>query len=154
MDTLANWESTDGNYQRSLELHDEAIALARGARNVTASRAYRHNRACTLRLMGRLDEAQAEMTSLIPDVLRQLSPGELIVVAEDFGAVLAEIGHHHAAIQLLGAADAQRDRMQEADIRDAFEAARSAMPKGQWDVAYATGQHSLIEAVLRVHVRE
>ena len=87
------------------------------------------------------------MVELIPDILRHTSSNELIIVAEDYGAVLAQLGNHHEAVQLLGAADAQRDRTQyvrepaqAADIRGPFDAARDAMSPTQWDDAYHAGR--------------
>ena len=74
LDNLAILESTEHNYHRSLELHDEAIALAQAAGHFGAVRHWRHNRACVLRLVGRVAEARAEMRELIPWALGRPEP--------------------------------------------------------------------------------
>ncbi len=63
VDMVAYFEGTEGNHGRSLELIEEAIELAHAAGNVTAIRQYQHNRACTLRAMGRAEEARAAMVT-------------------------------------------------------------------------------------------
>ena len=79
-------------------------------------------------------------------------------MAEDYGAVLAELGNHHEAVQLLGAADAQRDRThyvrepaQAADIRAPFDAARAAMSQTHWNDAYHAGRSTSISDLLKHH---
>ena len=73
---------------------------------------YQHNLACTLRLVGRVKESAQLMSSLVPEALKMRDPAHLIVLAEDYAAVLAELGDHRRAARLLGASDALRDRLQ------------------------------------------
>ena len=81
------------------------------------------------------EEAERQMRAQIPAFLRLASPELLVVLAEDYGAVLAEIGEGEAAVRLLGSADAMRERngtprnpIQDAEIAGPYAAARAALP--------------------------
>jgi hypothetical protein len=115
----------------------------------------RHNIACALREMGRVEAARHAMTGLIADTLRQRSPIMTIVLAEDYAAVLAEVGQPVSTARLIGAAEAARERTrlprpayQEAELRDAISRARSAIASAEWEGAYARGHAETIEDVL------
>ena len=67
--------------------------------------------AVTLREIGRLDEAHQQMRSLVPRSLEIAGPAALAALAEDYAAILAEVGDHASAVRLLGAADTLRERV-------------------------------------------
>jgi hypothetical protein len=159
VDSLAVFEGIEHHRHRALELHEEAIALAHAAGDLRAARSYQHNRACELRLMGRVGEARDEMITLMPAMIRDMIPSELITLAEDYGAVLAELGHHRDAVQLLGAADVLRERhgyprdsWQEIEIHDALAGSEKGLSRQDWDDSYQAGRTSDIRALLEAHV--
>ena len=91
------------------------------------------------------------MQELIPDVLRLADASTLLVLAEDYGAVLAALGHHELAALLLGAADAARARKgapreppQQAQIEAPYALARSALAD-TWSHHYELGRRMSIE---------
>jgi predicted ATPase/class 3 adenylate cyclase len=155
VDSLANFEGSEGHHELAIALHEEAVALAQAAGDLTKARIYRHNRACALRNVGRVEEAHDEMRAQIADVVRDGIPGEIVIVAEDFGAVLAELGGHRDAVQLLGAADALRERngyprepWQEAEVREAYADCEESLSRREWDESYAAGRSSAVSALL------
>ncbi|MEW1953357.1 adenylate/guanylate cyclase domain-containing protein [Terrabacter sp. NPDC080008] len=161
LDNLANVESHERNYHRSLELHEEAIALAQAAGHSGAARVWQHNRACVLRLVGRVAEARDEMLDLIPAALRHPSTWNLITIAEDFGAILADLGKHHDAVKLLGAVDALRERsgyprarLQESEIHDAFAASEACLSPRDWQDTYQWGRNTSVNVLLEAHVTD
>ncbi len=156
---FATLEGCFHQYQRSLELDSEGLAIARELGDPTGALAHEHDMACTLREMGRVEEAQAKMRQLIPETLRYNEPGTLTYVAEDYAAILAEVGRYSPAVQLLGAADAARERLgtprvliQEAEIAEPFAKARAALTTQEWDDAYDAGRNTSVEnALAEVH---
>ena len=152
---VATFEAIDHDDQRSLELGTEAIAVARECGDPTAVLGHQHNLACTLRLVGRVKDSAQLMSSLIPEALKMRDPSHLIVLAEDYAAVVAELGDHRRAARLLGASDALRDRLQhprvawqEEEIGAAIAKARTALPDEEWAAAYQSGLTTPVENVL------
>ena len=159
LDNIANLESLEHNYDRSLELHDEAIALAQADGHFESAGVWRHNRACVLRLAGRAAEARDEMLDLIPAALRHPSTWNLITIAEDFGAIVADLGQHHDAVRLLGAVDVLRERsgytrsrLQESEIHDAYATSEGCLSPQDWEDTYQRGRNSTVNALLEAHV--
>ncbi len=156
---FATFESVDHNNQRAYELDLEALAIARELRDPKGVIIYQHTLACDLRLLGRVDEAEPLMRSLIPEVLRLKEPGETVVLAEDYGAVLAELGAYQQAVRLLGAADAMRDRLrtprvqwQADELAEPFAKARAALTTQAWDDAHEAGRNTSVEdAIAEAH---
>jgi tetratricopeptide (TPR) repeat protein len=148
-------EDSEGNYQRSTELYTEVLHLARELGDTAIALTARHNMACILREMGRVEEAQMQMRNLIPQHL-QLTPAPgLTVLAEDYAAILAELGDHSLAVRLLGAADARRERLQtprdawqQAEIAETIAKTRAALPTQEWNDSYQTGRNTTIEDTL------
>jgi predicted ATPase len=158
LDVLASFaifEGAEKNLQRSLELDAEALSLARQAGNIRDQGRAQHNMACTLREMGRLREAHRQMHSLIP-VIRSLNdPGHLTVLAEDYAAILAELGDHARAVRLWGAADAMRERLamprdpwQVAEIAEPMAKAQAALSAAEWHEAHQTGRNTTVDDAL------
>jgi predicted ATPase len=159
LDNLANLASQEHHYHRSLVLHDEAIALALAAGHLEAARVWQHNRACVLRLTGRAAEARDQMLELIPEALRRPSTWNLITIAEDFGAILADLGQHREAVRLLGAVDVLRERsgyprtpLQDSEIHDAYAACEVRLSPQAWEDSYQQGRCSTVNALLEAHV--
>jgi hypothetical protein len=80
-------------------------------------------------------------------------------IAEDYAAILAEVGQSRSAATLLGAADALHERsgvlrpaMQQQEIDGSIAKARTDLSPQEWDEAYQAGRNAPIEDVLdRVH---
>ena len=152
---FATLESSEHNYHRSMELDMEAVDLARELGDPFAELNHQHNMACTLRLMGRVEEARRRMRSLIHPFLEFDEPRMLIALAEDYSAVLAELGDYHHAVRLLGAADAMRERLgtprmpsQQAEIAEPIANSRAAWSTRDWNDAYQVGRQKTVEDAL------
>lgn len=117
--------------------------------------AAKHNMACILQFMGRVGEAKQTMEDLIPGVMELNDAVLLMDVSEDYAAALAELGHHHHAIRLFGAADAMhqrlgvpRDTRQEAEIAEPIAATRAALTPEEWQDAYQAGRSTTVEQAI------
>jgi predicted ATPase/class 3 adenylate cyclase len=143
------------DHATALALHGEALELAREAGSPFAVLKYQHNMAWTLRTMGRLDEARQQLQELVPHALTYSEPMSLITLAEDYAAVVAELGSYQCAARLLGSADtlrmrlsAAREPMQTEAISDAIERARNGLSPQEWEVAYGAGRELPVEEAL------
>jgi predicted ATPase/class 3 adenylate cyclase len=152
---MALVEAASGNPERSLECDAMALRLHQDRGNARGVLNQRHNMACTLREMGRLHEAHRQMGELIPEVLRLADPNLLVVVAEDYAAVLAELGHHIAATRLLASVDAMRERSgsprlpsQQRLIAEPFAESRAALDAQTWAKEYRLGRDTTVEEAL------
>ena len=149
-------QSTSGDHEAVLRLKQEALAVAKRTGNPYAALTDQHNVGCTLRMLGRFDEAYAIMRPLIPTALAMNVTGNVMACAEDFAAMLAEIGDSERAALLLGAADARHDEVgqrrlpqQDFEIADALDKARAALGPGAWNDAYQRGRSTPIREVLQ-----
>jgi tetratricopeptide (TPR) repeat protein len=149
---LEGWER---NYQRSMELDAEALAIAREFEDPFAVLFQQHNMACTLRVTGRVEEANEQLHELIPLILQIDDAAFLMILAEDYAAVHAELGTYTTAAYLLGAADAMherlgilRDPMQEEEIAESIARAKSRLSTAEWDDAYEAGRSTPVEEAL------
>ena len=152
---FASLETAEGNFERSEALIDEAIAIAREHGDSTSVRAYEHDHACTMWRMGRVEDAQRHMRDSIPGFLRDNEPRMLVVLAEDYAAVLAELGQHQRAVRLLGAAEAMRQRLgtprpatQQADLVEPIAKTHAALTDQEWQAAYRSGSDTTVEDAL------
>ena len=148
-------ESRDGDHEASLALKREALEVARELGTPTSVVMDNQNIACTLRLLGRADEANDVVRGIVSDAIRINMQANLVYLAEDYGAILAEVGHSRLAGSLLGAADATRERahlarppLQWAEIEAAMAQARAALSAEDWDEAYAVGKATSIDIVI------
>jgi hypothetical protein len=151
---MAFVEASEQQFERAVELADNAINIYIQLGDDYGAMRLRHSHACYLRLVGRADDARRQMQELIPDVLRLADASILPVLAEDYGAVMAELGHHEVAAILLGAADMARERdgaprepPQQAQIEQPYARARSSLA-GIWDDQYQLGRRLSIEEAL------
>lgn len=154
---FALMEHSEGNYQHSLELDAEALAVARERNDDTTALMTQHNTACTLRQLGRAEEAKRTMDESIPAILGLDNLNLTMALAEDYAAVLADIGDFHGAGRLLGAADAMRarltaprDRRQELGIAGTVAKARGALGETEWEAVYQAGMTVTVEEALSV----
>ncbi|HLL07426.1 MAG TPA: tetratricopeptide repeat protein [Nocardioidaceae bacterium] len=143
---LADVEAYSQNFKRAIELYDAAQELSQRVHDDYGALTTQHNRACTLREMGRLADAERDFADLVTQALRIYNPAGLVTVAEDYAAVLAELGEHQQALRLLGAAEAMRERnsnprpqSQEAEIGEPFAKVRAALSDDDWNHEYRAG---------------
>jgi predicted ATPase/class 3 adenylate cyclase len=156
---FANLEGYERNYQRALQLGAEALVIARELGDRSDVLTCQHNMACILRQLGRVEEAQAQMHDLIPQIVELNEPDFLVDLAEDYAAILADLGDHHRAVRLFGAADATRERLAivrpaslQAETADSFTKTHAALTPEEWNAAYQGGRSSTIEdALTQVH---
>jgi predicted ATPase/class 3 adenylate cyclase len=129
-------EASEGHHEQALELDAQALAIARELEDPIGALTAEHNMACTLREMGRIDDAHRQMRNLVPRGLEVAGPGALTALAEDYAAILAEVGDYPSAARLLGAADSMRLRLgsprhpvQAAEIAGPLTKAREGLPE-------------------------
>jgi len=152
---LALVEFLEGNLERRLELELAVLTLYEDRGDDYGLLGARYNMACTLRLMGRLEEARLVMGEVIPQMVRVGQPYLRTSLAEDYAALLVDLGKNQAAARLIGAADARRDqdgtrrdRTQEAQVARAFADARATLPPDTWDREYQLGRAMTVEDAL------
>lgn len=87
--------------------------------------------------------------------LRVWSPEFAAILAEDYGAVLADLGEFKESARLLGAADSARKRhgtprsaRQQTDLDGAFNTARSVLGSDGWLLEYQLGFNQAVEEAL------
>ena len=154
--SLADNESYDGNLESALEIYDRAIAVHDRLRHRHARMTAVHNKACTLRELGRASEAEALMREQMLDVIALHWFIQMISVAEDYAAVLAELDEPVLAARLLGAADATRTRnewprsaAQQAEIAEPLSKGAASLGAERWQIAYDEGTRMVLEDALR-----
>jgi tetratricopeptide (TPR) repeat protein len=147
---LAHLEYQTGHPERRVELEQAALTIFDNLGYDYGTVTLRHNMASSLRLLGRLHEADLIMREVIPQMLEVGRAGPWL--AEDYAALLADLGSHEAVASLIGAADAfrersgvPRDRDQEAEYREAFANARKALPPDIWNHEYRKGHAMTVE---------
>jgi predicted ATPase/class 3 adenylate cyclase len=152
---LAQIECFAHNLERARELVSEALDIGLELGDEDFTLICRGNLACTLRELGRVKEAHALFLEVIPLRLRFPIPDQLMDLADDYGAIRAELGQSEHAARLLGAADAMRERhalprrpAQVAEIEEPFAKARRALGEASWRREYQRGREVAIEEVL------
>jgi tetratricopeptide (TPR) repeat protein len=152
---LADLEAYEQHFERAIKLHDAALSLLSEVGDDRAALLIGEHRACALRAMGRLDEAAHGFNDLLPRAVHIYNVTALPSLAEDYGAMLAELGEHSQAVRLLGAADAMRTRnatprpaIQHAEIAEPFAKVRAALAQEAWDREYQTGHNMTVEDAL------
>ena len=135
----------DGDHEAALAFENAAIEMADRLGDGLASTGVRNNRACTLRLLGRYDEAYDEFAAVLPEILADDIPDAVLTSCEDFACVLFDMGRDRDGALLVGAALADRDgigvpRMafQEAALAPSFEAGRQRLGD-EWEPLLARG---------------
>ena len=99
----------DGDHQAALAFEGAAIEMAERLGDGLAITAVRNNRACTLRHLGRYDEAYDEFAGVLPEILADDIPDAVLTSCEDFACVLFDMGRDREGALLVGAAMAERD---------------------------------------------
>jgi len=152
---FASFETATGNYERSLELGAEVLGISRQIGDAFTIATVQQNTACTLRMMGRIGDAEEMMRSIIPQIVDLKEPNAMITVAEDHGAILAELHESRMAARLFGAAEAQREKLgiprhrsQEDALAAPIAKARRELTDAEWDDAWQAGHATPIEKVL------
>jgi len=98
-----------GDHAAALAFEAAAIEMADRLGDRLAITGVRNNRACTLRHLGRYDEAYAEFALLLPEILADDLPDAVLTSCEDFACVLFDMGRDRDGALLVGAATAERE---------------------------------------------
>lgn len=151
--------AAEDDYERSLAMETRASRVAQTLGDPALILLAEQNMACSMRLLGRVEEARQVMRRLIGEILELDLPIQICALCEDYAAILGEQGHHVAAVRLLGAASAQRVRIgaprspvQELELADAIMGSRAAMSDSDWGEAFRIGEETLIRDALAAHV--
>ena len=128
--------------EAALEYEQETAELFRQAGDENMWVFAQHNAACSLRELGRPEEAQREMAALFPRVVATRMPEALCVVAEDYASVLSDLGRFEGTAVLVGAASAMRER-----IGVPLDRARTALG-ARWDELLARGRTLTVERAM------
>ncbi len=152
---LAGVEAHEGNYERALELSQASIDAFTAVGDELSTLDSRLSRAYFLLRIGRLSQAEEQMRRHLPVFLRLAPPEYVVDAAETYASLLAATGNHEHAAQLLGAADATRERIgvprfprNEAELQEDLATARAALPKDRWDSEYQLGRNMTVEDAL------
>ncbi len=147
---------SQGNYERALELERRVIEVSDELGHVTLGLTTQQNMACTLRLMGRCADARLLMVQIVPQFLEFNEVANLTDLADDYAAILAELGEARLAVQLVAASEVTREDIdeprrpsQQAEISAPLAKARRSLTATEWDEAWAYGRMTPIEKVLK-----
>ena len=154
--TLGRVRAGVGDTDGALQLEVELARLARAAGHLPLALLSEMNSACSLRELGRPDEALAVMESAVPAFLVESPlPRLLPVAAEDYAAILVDLGRAADAALLWGAAQGARERYDlPAESAQAEETAAvgdlgRARLGDRWEELVADGRDLDLEDTLR-----
>jgi tetratricopeptide (TPR) repeat protein len=149
----------DADHEAALAFEDAAIEMADRLGDGLALTGVRNNRACTLRHLGRYDEAYDEFAGLLPEILADDIPDAVLTSCEDFACVLIDMGRDRDGALLLGAATAERDGLgvprmtfQEAAVAPSVEAGRERLG-ADWEPLLARGTELGVLAAVAMALR-
>ncbi len=127
-----------GDHEAALAFQDAALEMADRLGDQLASTGVRNNRACTLRQLGRHQEAYKVFAGMLPAVLADDIPDAVLTSSEDFACVLFDMGRDREGALLVGAATAERQAIgvprmafQEAAVEPSIAAGRTRLGD-QW----------------------
>ena len=147
-------ESGEERHESSLALVQAAVEMAERLGDTRSHQAARNNLACTLRWLRRYDEAYDVFADLLPEILAEDQPDNVLTGAEDFACVLLDMGRERDGALLLGAADGERAAlgvprvpMQEDEVATTAAAAARRVGK-DWDALLERGRDLGVLAAL------
>ncbi len=148
---LALLRTEQGDFEAARALDQEAWRLALDFGDEWLAEWAGQNLACDLRMLGRIEAANEQMKQVIPRTIANGNPEDMSTVAEDYAAILADLGRVHEAALLWGAAWAERERaslptvgMQERLTESAVTRARTALAD-EWETALERGKQLSVE---------
>jgi len=111
-----------------------------------------HNSACSLRDLGRFDEALTLMRQVFDQAVTRRWPYATAVVGEDCGAVLVRLQRFEDGARLIGAAEAlrhrirmPRDTVQTRELAPVLDVARAAVGDERWEELIEAGSDVSVE---------
>jgi tetratricopeptide (TPR) repeat protein len=156
---LASLDMDEENWEHALELLQEARMLYLAGGEDYSVGYVNHYVAVVLRKLGRTKEAHELMSAHLWQWMRHESFLNLAYYAEDYSAVLAQVGFARFAPLVLGASDAERQRQgvprdhrQETQVAEAYAAALPTMTPTEWATVRERGRgmtlrDALLEAI-------
>jgi tetratricopeptide (TPR) repeat protein len=152
-------ESGDGRHDSALPLVEAAVEMAERLGDTRSLQAAHNNLACTLRWLGRYDDAYAVFETLLPAILAEDQPDTVLTGAEDFACVLLDMGREREGALLLGAAEAERAslRVPRVAMQDAEVAATAARGRdrlgAEWEPLVERGARLGVLAAMAAALR-
>jgi tetratricopeptide (TPR) repeat protein len=150
----------EGDHEAALAFEDAAIEMAERLGDVLAISGVRNNRACSLRLLGRYDDAYQEFARLLPQILADDIPDAVLTSCEDFACVLFDMGRDREGALLVGAAQVEREgsgvpRMafQEAAVAPSVAAGQARLGDA-WEPLLARGAELGVLAAVATALRD
>jgi tetratricopeptide (TPR) repeat protein len=147
------------DHEAALAFEDAALEMADRLGDQLAIAAVRNNRACTLRHLGRYQEAYDAFAEMLPGILADDIPDAVLTSSEDFACVLFDMGRDRDGALLVGAALAERDstgvpRMafQEAALEPSVSAGRERLG-AQWEPLLERGAELGVLAAVATALR-
>ncbi|CAA9338230.1 MAG: hypothetical protein AVDCRST_MAG34-645 [uncultured Nocardioidaceae bacterium] len=151
---LAVLEAMRDQPEAAYELESRAVTASRRLGDLDSLLRAQHNAAVSLRELGRAEEAREQMVALLPRLLTQRDPEAIVTGAEDYTAVLSDLGEYPAAAVLFGAAEALRKRVgiprppvQTAELEESLARAQSSLGE-RWDELVDRGRGMSVEDAL------
>jgi tetratricopeptide (TPR) repeat protein len=156
LQALAGLEMDEDNCEHSLALLQEAADLSHRGDGGYLHSHTNHSIALVLRRLGRLNEAHELMSTNLREWMHAESNLNLASDAEDYSALLGDVGFVTWIPVLLGAADAvhehsgwARDGRQTSQVTSAIAAARATMNSEEWAAAYRRGRNMTVRDALQ-----
>jgi len=153
--SLAVIDAFEGRAAQALQLESAAADLADEIGHVKFALNARGNMACSLRELGRPEEALRQFQAIGAEVLSVGDPRNTVSVAEDVACVLIALERLREAGHLLGAVEALRRRtgltrpqVQEREIAPVLELAQQTSPDA-WAAYLAEGRALELESTFR-----
>ena len=136
-----------GDFEEERRMEEESLEIAIQLDDMGAVLGCRQNLACTLRILGRLEEAESMMREVVA-VSPALHQGfEMASLADDYAAILGGLGQDVTAMRLWGSAQQfydngtmKRSVFQWDEIADAVGSVRARVPADVWDAEVQTGR--------------
>jgi predicted ATPase/class 3 adenylate cyclase len=136
-------------------MEEEALGITIQLGDYGAELGCRQNLACTFRLLGRLEEAEAMMRGVAAAAPAVHEGFEMASIADDYAAILAGLGQDVLAMRLWGSAQEfydgglmTRSPIQWDEIASAVESVRERVPVDMWDTEVRVGRATPLGAVL------
>lgn len=141
-----------GHPEEALELESAAGDFASRLGFAYLASSARHNAACSLRELGRPEEAEQQMRALLPTLFAEKNAAHSLAAAEDYALVLLDLGRFEDAAIIYGAADATREAegssLTPSQVKERMDLEASARTSlGQrWEERSSEGARLTIEA--------
>ena len=147
-----------GDLVGSLRWHEQAYEFAAKVDYAFGMETFTQNVACQLRLLGRSEEAFAQLRSIIRAGISTGDTDSMTTLSEDLACSLVDVERFREAAVLFGAADAARlqfhraiDPPQARLVSEPIATARERLGASEWALAFEQGQQTRLDVALTAH---